>query len=33
MMEKTVVLHLKLGQGELAMGTAGNSARSVQNDR
>jgi len=33
MMEKTVVLHLKLEQWELAMGTAGNSAKSVQNDR
>jgi predicted ATPase len=29
MMEKTVVLRLKLGQGELAMGTAGNSAKAV----
>ena len=33
MMEKTVVLHLKLEQWELAMGTAGNSAKFVQNDR
>ena len=33
MTEKTVVLHLKLEQGELAMGTAGNSAKSFQNDR
>ena len=33
MTEKTVVLHLKLEQGELAMETAGNSAKSVQNDR
>ena len=27
------MLHLKLEQGELAMGTAGNSAKSVRNDR